>query len=152
MGRHTWGKAAAVLVLAANAAAVSGCSGSAGADAAKPTTTAEKTQSVQETAAALQAAVTQFDTDGGCVDKAPDTCWTQMQAVMGPARELRKAANADKTAGPEFWSEAYALIDTMEQGIAAGKDLGAEDPATNRPDVFGSAHKLSRWLDAHPTK
>ncbi|MGW0033002.1 hypothetical protein ACWDXD_24695 [Streptomyces sp. NPDC003314] len=69
---------------------------------------------------------------------------------MAPARELRKAANADK-AGPAFWSEAYVLIDTMEKGIATGKDLGAKSPVTNRPDVFGSAHKLSRWLDAHPT-
>ncbi|WP_432120386.1 hypothetical protein [Streptomyces sp. S1] len=135
-------------------AAMSGCGGSNGENtAAKPSASALTTAaapSVAEAASAFQGAVVKFDVDGGCLDKAPDTCWTQMQAVMDPARELRKAANADK-AGPTFWSEAYVLIDTMEQGIATGKDLGAEDPATNRPDVLGSAHKLSRWLDAHPT-
>lgn len=46
--------------------------------------------------------------------------------------------NADKATGPEFWSEAYALIDTMETGMAVG-----EDQFSNRPDVLGSAHHLS---------
>ncbi|MFJ3769607.1 hypothetical protein ACIPQJ_33870 [Streptomyces sp. NPDC090082] len=70
--------------------------------------------------------------------------------MVKPARELRTAANADQ-AGPAFWSEAYALIDTMEKGTGGGKDLGATSPTTNRPDVMGSAHKLADWLDAHPT-
>ncbi|MET9621928.1 hypothetical protein ABZZ37_14310 [Streptomyces sp. NPDC006464] len=63
---------------------------------------------------------------------------------------MRTAANAD-AAGAAFRPEAYALIDTMAMRIAVGKDLGATSPATNRPDVLASAHKLSRWLDAHPT-
>ncbi|MEU6620818.1 hypothetical protein ABZ926_08525 [Streptomyces litmocidini] len=87
----------------------------------------------------------------GCPDKAPDTCWTQMQTFMERARELRKAANADKL-GPEFWSEAYVLINKMEKGVAVGKDMGAEALGTNRPLVFGSAHDLYDWLDAHPTQ
>lgn len=61
-----------------------------------------------------------------------------MTAVIEPARDLRKAMNADKATGPEFWSEAYALIDTMETGMAVG-----EDQFSNRPDVLGSAHHLS---------
>ncbi|MFB6527227.1 hypothetical protein [Streptomyces sp. NPDC056399] len=145
-----WGRAIGGVVLAV--AAVSGCGGSNGEDnAAKPSASAPAiaaAPSVAEAVSAFQEAVVKFDVDGGCLDKAPDTCWAQMQAVMEPARELRKAANADE-AGPAFWSEAYVLIDAMEQGIATGKDLGAEDPATNRPHVLGSAHKLSRWLDAH---
>jgi hypothetical protein len=58
-----------------------------------------------------------------------------MQALMKPARDLRKAANADKGTGPEFWSEAYALIDTKEDGIAVGEDKGATAIGMNRPDV-----------------
>lgn len=61
--------------------------------------------------------------------------------------------------GPEFWTEAYALIDTMEEGIAVGDDKGAAvaDEVTakalsNRDEVFGSAHDLVDWLDEHPTK
>jgi hypothetical protein len=64
--------------------------------------------------------------------------------------------NAEKSVGPEFWTEAYALIDTMEEGLAVGEDLGVPAGAeaipelTNRDDVFGSAHDLADWLDAHP--
>ncbi|WP_228044744.1 hypothetical protein [Streptomyces ferrugineus] len=138
-------------------AAASGCSSSSDEDTAKPAAKA-KTLSVKEATTTFQAAVTKFDTDGGCLEQEPGTCWEQMQALMKPARDLRKAANADKGTGPEFWSEAYALIDTMEDGIAVGEDQGVpvadtEMAATmsNRDDVLGSAHKLSDWLDAHPT-
>ncbi|WP_328491264.1 hypothetical protein [Streptomyces zaomyceticus] len=151
MGRHAWGKTVGGLVLAVSVAAVSGCGSDGGSTAEKPAATSAPTApSVKDAAATFKAAVTKFDTDGGCLEAAPDTCWDQMQAVMEPARELRTAANADK-AGPAFWSEAYALIDTMEKGIGVGKDLGATSPTTNRPDVLGSAHKLADWLDAHPT-
>ncbi|MEV7512036.1 hypothetical protein AB0O57_29180 [Streptomyces sp. NPDC091201] len=89
--------------------------------------------------------MTKFDMTNGC-PTAAGACWDKMTAVMDPARELRKAMNAH-AAGPTFWSEAYALIDKMEGGMAAG-----EDRFTNRPAVLGSAHELSRWLDAHPVK
>lgn len=153
MGRRAWGKAAGGLVLAVTVTAVNGCGNSAGGDAAsKPAASPPAAAaSVAEATTAFQAAVMKFDVDGGCLDKAPDTCWTQMQAVMEPARDLRTAANAG-TAGPEFWAEAYVLMDTMEKGIGVGKDLGATSPTTNRPDVLGSAHKLADWLDAHPTQ
>ncbi|MGW4699837.1 hypothetical protein [Streptomyces sp. NPDC004285] len=72
--------------------------------------------------------------------------------MMEPARDLRKAANADKSTGPEFWSDAYALIDQMEEGIKVGRDLGATAPDTNRPVVLGSAHQLVAWLYTHPIK
>ncbi|NML55128.1 hypothetical protein HHL19_35630 [Streptomyces sp. R302] len=151
MGRDLWGKTAGALVLAVVVSTVAGCGGGSEADSGKPAAaTTEKAASVQDAAAAVRAAVETFDTSGGCLEPAPGTCWDQMQAVMAPARELRAAANADTETGPEFWSEAYALIDSMERGVAVGRDLGATDPNTNRPDVLGSAHKLVDWLTAHP--
>lgn len=149
MGRHIWGKTAGALVLVATVAAASGCSSSSNEGTSRPAAKA-KTLSVQEATTTFQAAVTKFDTDGGCLEKEPGTCWEQMQALMKPARDLRKAANADKDTGPEFWSEAFALINKMEDGIAVGQDQGATAMGTNRPDVFGSAHDLSDWLDEYP--
>ncbi|MFI8206770.1 hypothetical protein [Streptomyces sp. NPDC085937] len=155
MGRHIWGKAAGALVLAVTVAAVSGCSSSDGDDGKPAAKAAPKTPSVEQATATFQVAVEQFDTDGGCLEEEPGTCWEQMQALMKPARDLRKAANADKETGPEFWSEAYALINTMEDGVKVGEDQGV--PAggadlTNRDEVLGSAHELSDWLDAHPVQ
>ncbi|QFG13200.1 hypothetical protein SEA_GILGAMESH_8 [Streptomyces phage Gilgamesh] len=159
MGRHIWGKTAGALVLAAVVAAASGCSSSDDEGSGKPAATAAaaaKAPSVGEATATFQEAVTKFDTDGGCLEQAPGTCWEQMQALMAPARDLRKAANAHKETGPEFWSEAYVLIDTMETGIAVGEDQGVpavqDTSLTNRDDVLGSAHKLSDWLTAHPVQ
>ncbi|WP_409239923.1 hypothetical protein [Streptomyces sp. PA5.6] len=154
MGRHIWGKTVSTLVLAVAVAVVSGCSSSdedAGKPGGKPS---PNTLTVTKAITIFQAAVTQFDTDGGCLEKEPGTCWEQMQALMQPARDLRKAANAHKETGPEFWSEAYALMNTMEEGIAVGEDKGAPPgeatALTNRDDVLGSAHDLSDWLDQHP--
>jgi hypothetical protein len=153
MGRHIWGKTVGALVLAVTVGAASGCSSSSDKDTAKPAAAAAaKAPSVEEATTTFQAAVEKFDTDGGCLEQEPGTCWEQMQALMKPARDLRKAANSDE-AGPEFWSEAYALIDTMEEGIAAGEDQGVPPGGvTNRTDVLGSAHELSDWLDAHPVQ
>ncbi|MEU1273488.1 hypothetical protein [Streptomyces sp. NPDC005799] len=148
MGRYVWGKTAGALVLAVTVAAVSGCSSSSDKDTAKPAAKA-KTVDLGKATTRFQAAVTKFDEDGGCLEKAPGTCWEQMRALMEPARTLRKAIHADK-GGPEFWSEAYALINTMEKGIAVGEDKGATAAGTNRPDVLGSANDLSDWLDEHP--
>ncbi|MFD9190370.1 hypothetical protein ACFWCA_19330 [Streptomyces phaeochromogenes] len=152
MGRHIWGKTAGALVLAVIVAAVSGCSSSSDEDTAKPAVKAKKpTVSVADATTTFQAAVTKFDTDGGCPEVDPGTCWEQMQALMEPARDLRKAANTHKETGPEFWSEAYALIDTMEGGIAVREDQGySQLSGTNRPDVLGSAHDLADWLAEHP--
>ncbi|MET8696933.1 hypothetical protein ABZV65_30835 [Streptomyces bauhiniae] len=135
-------------MLVLTVAAASGCGTSEKAEqsvAAKP-----KTVSVAAATKDFKAAVDTFDTDGGCLEQAAGTCWSEMTAVMGPARTLRKAMNSDKTVGPEFWTGAYALIDTMENGIAVGEDKGA-GTFSNRPDVLGSAHKLADWLDEHPT-
>ncbi|MFF7838807.1 hypothetical protein ACFZC6_08325 [Streptomyces ossamyceticus] len=151
MGRHTWGKTVGALVLAATVAAVSGCSSSGSKNNAKPAAEA-KTVSVAAATTTFQDAVTKFDTDGGCLEKEPGTCWEQMQALMEPARTLRKAMNAEKAVGADFWTEAYELIDTMEDGIAVGEDKGATAVGTNRPDVLGSAHDLSDWLDENPIK
>jgi hypothetical protein len=141
-----WGAAASITFAVAAVIGVSGCGGDADAEAKKPAASA-KVLSVSEATTDFQTAVTKFDTDGGCLEKTPGTCWDQMQAVMEPARTLRKAMNANKSAGPEFWSEAYALIDKMEDGIAVG-----EDQFTNRPAVLGSAHDLSDWLNEHPVE
>ncbi|GAA2439497.1 hypothetical protein [Streptomyces glaucus] len=158
MGRHKWGKTAGALILAAAVATVSGCSSSDDGGAAKPAAK-PKTVTVTEAAATFQTAVTTFDTDGGCLEQASGTCWEQMQTLMESARTLRKAANAHEGTGPEFWSEAYALIDTMEEGIAVGEDQGVPvadlemaEKLSNRDEVFGSAHDLSDWLDAHPVQ
>ncbi|MCX5182611.1 hypothetical protein [Streptomyces sp. NBC_00268] len=149
MGRYTWGKTVGALVLAATVAAVNGCNSWNDEDTAEPAVKAE-TLSVKEATTTFQSAVTKFDEDGGCLEKEPGTCWEQMQALMKPARDLRKAANADKDTGPEFWSEAYALINKMEKGTAVGEDKGAAAVGTNRPDILGSAHDLSDWLDENP--
>ncbi|MFK0159184.1 hypothetical protein ACIQVK_44825 [Streptomyces sp. NPDC090493] len=150
MGRHIWGKAAGTLVLAATVAAASGCSSSS--DDAKPPASSSPaaTVSVADATTEFQAMVTKFDEDGGCLEQEPDTCWEQMQALIQPARGLRKAMRAEKSVGPEFWTGAYTLIDKMEKGIAVGRDRGATAIGTNRPEVLGSAHDLSDWLDENP--
>ncbi|MFE6365888.1 hypothetical protein ACFVP3_38705 [Streptomyces sp. NPDC057806] len=82
----------------------------------------------------------------------------KVNTTVDAARDLRNAMNAEKSVGPEFWTEAYKLIDTMEEGLAVGEDQGAPagaatlPEATNRDDIFGSAHDLADWLDAHPIK
>lgn len=151
MGRNVWGRTAGALALALTLVAVNGCSSSADEDSEKLASNA-KTVSVEDATTTFQDAVTQFDTDGGCLEKEPGTCWKQMQALMTPARDLRKAMNSEKSVGADFWTDAYALIDTMEKGIAVGDDKGATAVGTNRPDVLGSAHDLSDWLDEHPIK
>ncbi|MFF3253240.1 hypothetical protein ACFYWP_20030 [Actinacidiphila glaucinigra] len=57
-----------------------------------------------------------------------------MQALVEPARTLRATTNADK-AGTEFWSEAYALIDTMADGIKAAGAV--RTPAVNAAQASG---------------
>ncbi|GAA3381232.1 hypothetical protein GCM10020367_71710 [Streptomyces sannanensis] len=148
MGRFRWGKTVGALVTVVTVAAVGGCSSPDGTSTAKPA--AVKTVSVVDATSTFKAAVEEFDATGGCTDAEPGTCWEQMQALMEPARTLRKAMNAEKSVGPEFWTDAYALIDKMEKGIAVGEDKGATAVGTNRPDVFGSAHELSDWLDQNP--
>lgn len=142
-----WGKAAGGVLLAVVVGAASGCSGSAKADAsqAKPK---PKVVSVAKARADLE------DVLGGVsCDPEPGACWDQMTAVMKPTRILRKAMNADKRGGPGFWTDAYALINKMEKGYAVGEDQGGGSRfLTNRPDVFGSAHDLVDWLDAHPVE
>ncbi|MFE6185512.1 hypothetical protein ACFQ6U_13905 [Streptomyces sp. NPDC056465] len=148
MGRHVWGRTVGALILGVTVAAASGCSSDSKADA-KPKARAEAV-SLDEASTEFQAAVTEQDLAGGCPEKEAGTCWEQMQELMEPARTLRKAMNAEKSVGADFWTEAYALIDTMEKGVAVGEDRGVAPGVTNRPDVFGSAHKLRDWIDAHP--
>ncbi|TGN75445.1 hypothetical protein E5083_17255 [Streptomyces bauhiniae] len=109
----------------------------------------------------VAAATEQFQTavmnsSGQCYSPDPGTCWDVMQSVMKPARTLRTAMHADKSVGAEFWSGAYALINTMEDGMAVGDDEGADKPADfkhrNRATVLGTAHDLSDWLDENPVQ
>ncbi|WP_329317277.1 hypothetical protein OG723_44595 (plasmid) [Streptomyces sp. NBC_01278] len=138
-----WGAAASITFAVVAAVTVSGCGGEADAEAkAAPTSSAA---SIGAATTGFKDAVTKFDVSDGCPKEA-GACWDKMLAVMEPARELREAMNANQ-AGPAFWTEAYALIDKMERGVAVG-----EDKVSNRPDVLGSAHELSRWLDAHPAQ
>ncbi|MET9776196.1 hypothetical protein ABZ023_18380 [Streptomyces sp. NPDC006367] len=155
MGRHTWGKTVGALVLAVTVGAVSGCGSSGDEDEAKPAVTAAAkadTVGLAEATAGFQDAVAALTTGGGCESMQAGTCFGQMQALMEPTRTLRKAMNAEKSVGPDFWTEAYVLIDRMEKGVAVGVDQGGGlgNVSSNRGDVFGSAHDLSRWLDAHP--
>ncbi|MFZ3557168.1 hypothetical protein [Streptomyces sp. BH055] len=140
----------ASVMIAAAVMGTSACGGEAEAQK-KPASAKPKAMSLDTATAKFQKAVEDFDLVG-CESKAPDTCWEQMTAVMKPARDLRKSMNAEKSVGAGFFTEAYALIDTMEDGIGVGQDLGAMVADTNRPKVLGSAHDLAEWLDAHPTK
>ncbi len=131
-------------LLAAAVMGTSACGGKAEAQKnapAKPTA-----PSVVAATKTFQGAVTNFDTSDGC-PKAAGECWDKMKALAEPAKVLRKAMNADKKTGSAFWREAYVLLDKMEKGMAVG-----EDTFTNRPDVLGSAHDLSDWLDENPVK
>ncbi|MGW2550103.1 hypothetical protein [Streptomyces sp. NPDC001635] len=150
MGRHTWGKAAAGVVLAAALAAVSGCGSDTDTSSAKKTPTAAA-PNIGKATTAFQGVLT--DNSGNCSEEA-GTCWDEMTDVMESARSLRKAMNAQKNPGPEFWSGAYALIDKMEDGYAIGEDQGGgiNNVTSNRVAVFGGAHDLSDWLDEHPVQ
>ncbi|MFD3479890.1 hypothetical protein [Streptomyces sp. NPDC058695] len=157
MGRHVWGKSAGAVLLAVGIVAASGCS-SSGDEDGKASVQKPKTVSVQAATKKFQNAV---DTEG-CGDRMePGSCWEEMQTVTKSARDLRNAMNADKSVGADFWTEAYTLIDEMEEGIAVGKDLGGASEGenvdlvadrSNRDEVFGSAHDLYDWLDEHPVE
>lgn len=146
-----WGAAASITFAVVAAVGVSGCGGDADADAKKPAAASAKAPSFSEASKAFKdVAATAYL--GDVCTKEAGTCWDKMNTIVDSARDLRKAMNAEKSVGPEFWTEAYNLIDTMEEGLAVGEDQGAEAYGTNRPKVFGSAHDLADWLDAHPIK
>jgi hypothetical protein len=145
-----WGAAASITFAVAVVVGVSGCGGDIEADAKKPAASA-KAPSFSEASKAFKDVAANAYLDDVCTKEA-GTCWDKMNTIVDSARDLRKAMNADKSVGHEFWTEAYQLIDMMEEGLAVGKDLGAEAYDTNRPKVFGAAHDLADWLDAHPIK
>ncbi|WP_406356289.1 hypothetical protein [Streptomyces sp. NBC_00658] len=144
-----WGAAANITFVAVAVMGVSGCGGEAEAEVKKSPAASATALSVGDATTAFQDMAGTLYLDGECTKEA-GTCWDRMTTAVKSARDLRKAMNAEKSVGPEFWTEAYALIDTMEEGYAVGEDLGADAVNTNRPDVFGSAHDLVDWLDAHP--
>jgi hypothetical protein len=144
-----WGAAASITLAVVAMMGVSGCAGDAEADAKKSPAAAATAPSFSKASKAFQDVAGTMYLDSECTKEA-GTCWDKMTTAVKSARTLRKAMNSEKSVGPEFWTEAYTLIGTMEKGYALGEDLGAEDFSSNRPDVFGSAHQLSRWLDEHP--
>lgn len=146
-----WGAAASITFAIAAVVGLSGCGGNSEAEPKKPAAASAKAPSFSEAEKAFQDVAANAYLDDVCTKEA-GTCWDKMNTIVDSARDLRKAMNAEKSVGPEFWTEAYALIDTMEEGLAVGEDLGAEAYNTNRPKVFGSAHYLVEWLDAHPIK
>lgn len=146
MGRVQWGRTAASVLLAAAVMGTTACGGETEAQKKAPAKPKTPTVTVAAATKTFQDAVADFDASDGC-PKAVGECWDKMQAVAAPARELRKAMNADKKVGPEFYSPAYALLDKMEDGMDVGEDV-----FSNRPPVLGSAHDLSDWLDEHPTQ
>ncbi|MFE7072595.1 hypothetical protein ACFU96_21190 [Streptomyces sp. NPDC057620] len=153
MGRDRWGSTVGALVLTVTVAATSGCGGSDDAVDAKPTAAVTpKPVSLTKATTEFQDAVTDYDAQGGCVSIEPNTCYDAMIDLIEPARDLRKAMNSEKSVAAEFWTEAYALINIMEKGVEVGEDRGGglNNTASNRPDVFGSAHDLADWLDQNP--
>ncbi|WP_192342379.1 hypothetical protein [Streptomyces sp. VITNK9] len=152
-----WGAAASITFAVAAVVGVSGCAEDAEADGNKPAAAAASptAPSFDKVSTAFRDVAASAYLDDVCTQEA-GTCWDKMNTVVDAARDLRKAIDAEKSVGPEFWSGAYTLIDTMEKGIAVGEDQGAEAGAatlpemTNRDDIFGSAHDLVDWLDAHP--
>lgn len=118
MGSYRWGTAVAgVALTAAVVGTVSGCGGDADASSAKKKTAAPPS---------FAKASAQFEDALGnqCQSMEPDSCWSEMDALMKSARKLRAAMHGEKSVDTTFWSPAYALIDTMEDGIAQGSDLG----------------------------
>ncbi|MGV9248038.1 hypothetical protein [Streptomyces sp. NPDC003710] len=152
-----WWAAASITFAVAATIGVSGCGGDADADAKKPAAASAKAPSFSEASKSFKDVAANAYLDDVCTKEA-GTCWDKMNTIMDSARDLRKAMNAEKSVSADFWTEAYTLIDTMEKGIAVGEDQGAPAGAatrpdmTNRDDVFGSAHDLADWLDAHPIK
>ncbi|MFF4276167.1 hypothetical protein [Streptomyces sp. NPDC001536] len=144
-----WGAAASITFAIAAVVGVSGCGGDAEADAKKSPTASAAAPSFSEASKAFQDVAGTMYLDSECTKEA-GTCWDKMTTAVKAARTLRTAMNGEKSVGPEFWTEAYALIDTMEEGYAVGEDLGADDFNTNRPKVFGTAHDLDDWLGEHP--
>jgi hypothetical protein len=91
----------------------------------------------------------------------PDSCWGEMQKFIKSARALRKSMHDEKSVSADFWTGAYRIIDTMEDGVSVGSDLGGAQEGesldhagirSNRDEVFGGAHDLARWIDEHPIK
>jgi hypothetical protein len=150
MGRYTWGKAVTGVVLTASLAAVSGCGGNAEAKDKKPAAAAP---SFAKAAKDFQDVAANAYLDDECTQEA-GTCWDKMKGIVASARVLRKAMNGEKGVGPEFWSDAYVLIDKMEKGYAVGEDQGGgiNNVTSNRAAIFGGAHDLSDWLDEHPVE
>ncbi|MFB6772826.1 hypothetical protein [Streptomyces sp. NPDC056337] len=152
-----WGAAASITFAVAAVVGVSGCGGDAEADAEKPASASPTAPSFSKASEAFRDVAANAYLDDMCTQEA-GTCWDKMNTIVESARDLRKAMNAEKSVGADFWTEAYTLIDTMEKGLAVGEDQGAPAGAatipemTNRDDVFGSAHDLVDWLDAHPIK
>ncbi|MFJ9041916.1 hypothetical protein ACIRF8_35870 [Streptomyces sp. NPDC102406] len=155
MGRSTWGTTVASALIAAAVMGTSACGGDAAA---------QKKPAVKPEAMSVQAATAEFQdvvASKDCETMEPGSCWGEMENFIKGARQLRKAMNADDSVDGSFFSEAYVLIDTMEDGFDAGEDLGgsqdgesidAAQDRSNRDEVFGAGNDLSEWLDAHPTQ
>lgn len=135
-----WGRAAGVLLAASVVLATAGCGGSADADG-KASPSKSPAPSVVKAREAYEDDLDSL-TWGGC----PDDCSKDLNEVVANARTLRKAMNAD-SAGPEFWSPAYKLIDQIEEGRAKVEG----DAEWNRALILKPAHELKDWLTSHPS-
>ncbi|MFD5516378.1 hypothetical protein [Streptomyces sp. NPDC127066] len=126
MGRHTWGRAAAgIAPAAAVISTASGCGGDADVDKGQAKKPAAAAPSFVKASKAFQDKV---DSDS-CQSMEPDSCWGEMTALIKPARTLRHSLNSEKSVSADFWTEAYSMIDTMEEAMTEGSDLGARKRA-----------------------
>ncbi|MEU1895708.1 hypothetical protein [Streptomyces pristinaespiralis] len=146
MGRQQWGKTAVGVMVAAAVMVTSGCGGEA--EAKKPAASASP--SVTATAPTLEESVRHYQDDmrdlnvQGC----PADCGKELSEVYNNALSLRKSMN-DSEAAPGTFTEAYRLIDELQQGYIVGADMSEE---AGRPLVLGPARELNTWLNEHPVE
>ncbi|MEW1657920.1 hypothetical protein [Streptomyces sp. NPDC093707] len=156
-----WGRraAAAALLSATAMAATAGCGGAAEADnlpKKPPAATSKPVKSVKA----------QWDTtmewwalhDIGCLNGAdvaarPEGCGVRLQDYVDDVRKIRTAMNRDPEAPKGFYTDAYAIMDRIEQAAAspAGED-DTEGWLQARPLIWVHGQKLNQWIAAHPLR
>lgn len=139
-----WGAVVAV----AGAVLVAGCSSGGGGAAPASSVSAAASPSraavtVRDAAAKLQELLT-----AGCPQDGSNDCDRHLHDLVRAADGLRAAMHTDP-AGPAFFSEAYGIVDRLDELALLYSD--PLDQAGTRPQVIGLARQLARWVQAHPT-
>jgi hypothetical protein len=85
--------------------------------------------------------------NAACVPASAD-CSPHLKDLVDAADKLRTAMHAD-SAGPAFFSDAYAMIDKLDDLRNNYEPL---DQAGTRGRVLMLADQLSTWVRQHPTQ